>query len=221
MTRTITILAASIASAALGTSSAIDLPKPLFWNASASVQSASTPCSQPTTSRCRTSSSSRPAGACHVPRRTRVSAEGRASPGTLFLRSPAKPSAVMVPTFSPRAHRSAQTRNAAVAAAVSLASTNMCRRRRAHRLRCSGSRHRITSIMTGWLFLSTDYCRTADGPLSARISQTPRPCVPAARMFRLGLSFNSTTWAFGRPVPNTDQCKPKSIDEKTPRSVPK
>src|SRR5215831_16284313 len=58
-------------------------------------------------------------------------------------------------------------------------------------------------------------------PPLARISQTPRPCVPAARMFRLGLSFNSTTWAFGKPVPNTDQCKPKSIDEKTPRSVPK
>jgi conjugative transfer signal peptidase TraF len=37
MTRTITILAASIASAALGTSAAIDLPKPLFWNASASA----------------------------------------------------------------------------------------------------------------------------------------------------------------------------------------
>ena len=37
MTRTITILAASIASAALGTSAAIDLPKPLLWNASASA----------------------------------------------------------------------------------------------------------------------------------------------------------------------------------------
>ena len=37
MTRTITILATSIASAALGTSAAIDLPKRLLWNASASA----------------------------------------------------------------------------------------------------------------------------------------------------------------------------------------
>ena len=37
MTRSITILATSIASAALGTSAAIDLPKPLLWNASASA----------------------------------------------------------------------------------------------------------------------------------------------------------------------------------------
>ena len=37
MTRTITILAASIASAALAISAIIDLPKPLLWNASASA----------------------------------------------------------------------------------------------------------------------------------------------------------------------------------------
>ena len=37
MTRSITIVATSIASAALGTSAAIDLPKPLLWNASASA----------------------------------------------------------------------------------------------------------------------------------------------------------------------------------------
>ena len=37
MTRSITILAASIASAALATSAIIDLPKPLLWNASASA----------------------------------------------------------------------------------------------------------------------------------------------------------------------------------------
>ena len=37
MTRSITILATSIASAALATSAIIDLPKPLLWNASASA----------------------------------------------------------------------------------------------------------------------------------------------------------------------------------------
>ena len=39
-----------------------------------------------------------------------------------------------------------------------------------------------------------------------RISQTPRPYVPAAKMPSVGANSRSRTMTFGRPVPNRHQC---------------
>ena len=83
MTRSVTILAASIASAALATSAIIDLPKPLLWNASASAPIglyAVQPAEDLEVSDLVVIAP--PPELAHVPRRTRVSTEGCAAPET-------------------------------------------------------------------------------------------------------------------------------------------
>src|SRR5262249_184175 len=55
---------------------------------------------------------------------------------------------------------------------------------------------------------------------STRISHTPRPCVAAAKIFKLGASFKSTTSTFGSPIWKADQCRPIAVGGYAPRSVP-
>src|SRR5262249_53532747 len=51
-------------------------------------------------------------------------------------------------------------------------------------------------------------------------SQTPRPCVATRRADPASKTRTSWTEEAGSPVPNRDQDAPRSVERKTPTSVP-
>ena len=62
---------------------------------------------------------------------------------------------------------------------------------------------------------------TVGGRGDVRVSHTPRPKVPAARIFVVGFNSRSATWTFGRLVPPTRvQSVPETSERKTPVSSP-